>query len=398
MEQKTKSGFSLYINSNENFQNAMFVRERKKKYRIGLAIGLVFILICGFFAYRYRTYHQLKVVKSIAKDLTESFQSFAYKDGTICYSEDGISFLDKDGKEKWNRTYSFDNPIASYCGDYIVVASKNGNEAVLLDDEGQMKKFSASYSIVDVEVAKQGVVAMNLQGENGNYIELYEAAKKKLVSIKVTSEQNGYPLDIDLSSDGETLAVSYLVVDGINTKSRIAFYNFGEEGEEKEDQLIGGFDFKDTVIPKIQFMGDSTVAAIGDNQLILFKVGKVPTKKNEISFNNKNVKSVAINDQHIGIVFENQKKSAKDKYEARVYSKSGRKVMSRDFSSEYNKLLLNDGEMILAGNYHCSILNFTGHEMFQKDFKKRILNISPTGKNCRYLFSYEDSTQLVEAQ
>ena len=72
--------------------------------------------------------------------------------------------------------------------------------------------------------------------------------------------------------------------------------------------------------------------------------------------------------------------------------------MSKDFSSEYNKLLLNDGEMILAGNYHCSILNFTGHEMFQKDFKKRILNISPTGKNCRYLFSYEDSTQLVEVQ
>ena len=397
MEQKTKSGFSLYINSNENFQNAMFVRERKKKYRIGLAIGLAVVCICCFFAYRYRTYYELKVVKSIAKDLTESFQSFAYKNGTICYSEDGISFLDEDGDEQWNRTYSFESPIASYCGDYIVVASKNGNEAVLLDDTGQMKKFSASYPIVDVEVAKQGVVALNLQGDNGNYIELYEAAKKKLVSIKVTSEQNGYPMDIDLSSDGETLAVSYLVVDGINTKSRIAFYNFGEEGEEKEDQLIGGFDFKDTVIPKIHFMGDSADAAIGDNKLILFKVGSSPSKKNEIPLN-KTVKSVAVTDQHIGLVFDNQKKSAEDKYEARVYSKSGRKVMSKDFSSEYNKLLLNDGEMILAGNYHCSILNFAGHEMFQKDFKKRILNISPTGKSRRYLFSYEDSTELAKLQ
>ena len=31
MEQKTKSGFSLYVNSNENIQNALFLREKKKK-------------------------------------------------------------------------------------------------------------------------------------------------------------------------------------------------------------------------------------------------------------------------------------------------------------------------------------------------------------------------------
>ena len=36
MEQKTKSGFSLYVNSNENIQNALFLREKKKKYRMGL--------------------------------------------------------------------------------------------------------------------------------------------------------------------------------------------------------------------------------------------------------------------------------------------------------------------------------------------------------------------------
>ena len=88
-----------------------------------------------------------------------------------------------------------------------------------------MKKFSVSYPIVDLEVAKQGVIALILHSDNGNYIELYDAAQKKLVSIKVTSDQNGYPMDIDLSSDGQDLLVSYLVVDGINVKSRVALYN-----------------------------------------------------------------------------------------------------------------------------------------------------------------------------
>ena len=80
------------------------------------------------------------------------------------------------------KTYSIKNPQASYCGDYIVVASKNGNEIALLDSDGQMKKFSVSYPIVDLEVAKQGVIALILHGDNGNYIELYDAAQKKLVT------------------------------------------------------------------------------------------------------------------------------------------------------------------------------------------------------------------------
>lgn len=395
MEQKTKSGFSLYINSNENFQNALLLREKKKKYRIGLVIAFIVICICSFFAYRYRTYHSIKVDKVITKDLTESFQSFAYKKGTICYSEDGVSFLDGKGNEKWNRTYSIKNPQASYCGNYIVIASKNGNEIALLDNDGQMKKFSVSYPIVDVEVAKQGVIALILHGDNGNYIELYDAAQKKLVSIKVTSDQNGYPMDIDLSSDGQNLLVSYLVVDGINVKSRIALYNFGQEGEDKGDQLIGGFDFKDTVIPKVNFMGDSKAVAVGDDQMVFFKVGRTISKKETIAFE-RNVNSVAVNDDYIGLVFENQKKTDQEKYEAVVYNKSGRKLMTHDFSAEYNKLLLGDKELLLAGNYHCSIVNFAGHEMFQKDFKKRIVNISPTGKKQRYLITYENSTNLSE--
>ena len=44
MEQKTKSGFSLYVNSNENIQNALFLREKKKKYRMGLIIA--FVVVC----------------------------------------------------------------------------------------------------------------------------------------------------------------------------------------------------------------------------------------------------------------------------------------------------------------------------------------------------------------
>lgn len=395
MEQKTKSGFSLYINSNENVQNAIIIRERKKKYRIGLLILMAAVVILGIFLYRYRTYRKISVVKSITKDVADSVRSFSYKSGSVCYSEDGISFLDGNGQRKWEKTYSLKNPMASYCGDYIVIASKNGNEVVLFDDEGHMKRFSVSYPIISAEVASQGVIALILQGDHGNYIELYEAAEKKLVTIKTTADQNGYPLDIDLSEDGQNLVVSYLVVDGIKTKSRVAFYNFGEEGQEKEDQLIGGFDFADTVIPKVNFMGDSRVCAIGDNRLILFKAGNSPRKKKEVKIDDT-IKSVAANEKNVAIVIENRKRTKEETYELKIYNKSGREIGSADFSAEYNKIELGKGEVLVTGNYHSSIFNFAGHEMFEHDFDKRILHISPTGKGRRYLVSYEDGTELIK--
>jgi len=48
-----------------------------------------------------------------------------------------------------------------------------------------------------------------------------------------------------------------------------------------------------------------------------------------------------------------------------------------------------------VGNYHCSMINYAGHEMYQQIFKKRIQAMAPTGKAERYLITFEDKTQLV---
>jgi hypothetical protein len=163
----------------------------------------------------------------------------------------------------------------------------------------------------------------------------------------------------DWSSD--VCSSDLLVVDGIETKSRVAFYNFGDEGQEKEDQLIGGFDFKDTVIPKVGYMGGSRVCAVGDNKIIIFKAGKNPGKRKTITLEDS-IKSVAMSESHLVVITENQKNAEEDKYTARIYSKSGREIQSVGFSSEYNRLVLGEKEFIVYGNYHCSIFNFAGHE------------------------------------
>ena len=141
-------------------------------------------------------------------------------------------------------------------------------------------------------------------------------------------------------------------------------------------------------------MGDSRLCAVGDGKLIIFKAGKSPSKQKEVKIE-KSVKSVSVNDKYIAMIIENQKKNDEEKFEAKIYNKSGREIMSKGFSSEYNKVVLGKKELMVTGNYHCSIFNFAGHEMFDKDFKKRILDISPTGKTRKYLVAYENKTELI---
>ena len=94
-------------------------------------------------------------------------------------------------------------------------------------------------------------------------------------------------------------------------------------------------------------MGDSKAVAIGDDQMIFFKVGKTISKKQTISFD-KDVSSVAVNDDYAAFVFEDQKKQIKKNMKQSYIIKQEKKLMSHKFSSEYNKLLLGEKEILFG--------------------------------------------------
>ena len=71
-----------------------------------------------------------------------------------------------------------------------------------------------------------GVVAAVLQDENVTWVNLYKSNGDSIASDKTTVSESGYPLDIDLSPDGQKLAVSYLGVKEGNITSDVVFYHF----------------------------------------------------------------------------------------------------------------------------------------------------------------------------
>ena len=312
----------------ENEMPRLFPKGFSKHISKGvIAICVVALIILGSIYFVNRTYNGYEVVEETGVKNASMLDYIPYQESLLKYSKDGATYVDEKGKAVWNETFAMKMPTADVSGDYIAIADLNGNDVYVFNKEGKVSNTSMPYKICDIEVASQGEFAVILEGESKeNYINIYDKNGEPVSEIQTTIDKSGYPMDIDLSSDGQDLLVSYLVVDGINVKSRVALYNFGQEGEDSGDQMIGGFDFKDTVIPKVSFMGDSKAVAIGDDQMIFFKVGKTISKKQTISFD-KDVSSVAVNDDYAAFVFEDQKKTDQEKYEAVVYNKTGKKLI-----------------------------------------------------------------------
>ena len=86
-----------------------------------------------------------------------------------------------------------------------------------------------------------------------SWVNLYQADGTAIAEDKTTVTESGYPLDIDLSPDGQKLAVSYLGVKEGMISSDVVFYHFGSAGQAENDYVVSRETYTDTVIPEIYF-------------------------------------------------------------------------------------------------------------------------------------------------
>lgn len=49
------------------------------------------------------------------------------------------------------------------------------------------------------------------------------------------------------------------------------FYNFGDAGQNKEDNIVAEYQYENIVIPQIIYLDNTTAVAFGDNGYSIFK-------------------------------------------------------------------------------------------------------------------------------
>ena len=365
-----------------------------------VAVIVVIIIFAGIYMiFVDRGYNGYEVVEETGVKNASMLDYAPYQNSLLKFSKDGATYVDEKGKAVWNETFAMKMPTADVSGEYAAIADMNGNDVYIFNTQGKVSNTTMPYKICDIAVASQGEFAVILEDEKVNYINIYDKNGEQISEIQTTIDKSGYPMDMDLSSDGTKLFSTYLYLDGVDVKNGLAAYNFGPVGvNENADRLMGGYQLEDTLVPKVEFLDNNTICAFGDNQVILYSMREKPSEKARIALKSE-VQSVIYNDKYVGIVISNEEETKKNEekapYVLELYNTNGRKVMTQKIDFSYENVRMTKDEIVFTGGTECRIYTVKGKLKFSYTFSKNVVDMVPTGYSSRYIVLYDSGSEVV---
>lgn len=362
-------------------------------YRIILVmIVLTVSAILLYINYQNKVYTDYEVVQEYERQDADEANYILCNGKVLKYSQDGAEVFDGANNAVWNETYEMQNPMVATCKDSVAICDYKGNRIYVISDAGEQGIIETKLPITNISVSQQGVVAAVLEDNDVTRIFLFSKEGEELINIRCTMAQNGYPVDISLSEDGIKLGVSYIRIERGELKSSVAFYNFGDVGQNEIDNYASGYDYIDTVIPKVKFINSSTAFALGDNRFNLYRGSQKPTSVFETILNEE-VQSVFYGNKSVGLVFRTGE--SENKFRIDVYNEEGELSLSQKFDIDYLDIILKDDLLIIYNDTRCIIYNTHGVEKFSGSFREPVLLLVPTEQKSKYLLVNRSAVQTI---
>lgn len=361
---------------------------RRRAERILVFVILAALAVCGtWLLLKNQSYSQARKASGYANEISDTSNYVQFADGLIRYNRDGVVFLNRKNEEQWIQPTQLQNPVIEVKKKTFAVADSGGNSILVFSEEGLKGEIQTTLPIEKIAVSDQGIVSAILRNENSPKIISYDATGNILVEQQATLNNTGYPMALEMSDDGETLAVSYLYTKGIMPESRVVYYNFGEKGKEKADNKVAEDEYTGKIMADIYFMGNDRSVAVSDDSFVIYEGAETPKKTKEISLDQE-IKSVFHSDEYIGFILLNKEKSG---YEARLYDRSGKMLISREFSGEYSNVKMDGDEILMYAGSKCCIITATGIIKFHGDLKTDALEMfRAPGLNRYYVMSVNE--------
>ena len=335
----------------------------------------------GFYIEK-RSYHNYKVVQSSEQEDVVS-TSYIEMDGDILrYSPDGVSLVSDKMSTLWSETYQMQNPVADVNGTRAVIADKDGTTLEIYDKSGKTGSVTTSYSIIKARVSKSGLVAAILDGGDDTWIDFYSTDGSLIAENQTKIDDPGYPLDIAVSEDGVVMMVTYQFVDGSDTTSYVAFYNFGDVGQNEDDRIVSGYKYEGVVVPQIQYLSNNRSIALKDNGFTIYQGSQIPKEVKTIE-TDKEIVSTFYDDDMVGLVFKNDSKDKQ--YIMEVYNTAdGKLKFKEDFNIPYTTIKLSGGNILMYNSSQMCVMNSRGVQKYLGSVDGTIKDFFKIGMN-RYL-------------
>lgn len=370
-------------------------RNRRWVFRRRMALGLFAALVIGGFVLynRMYTYTDYVIVDSYENEAASGSKYESVGKNLYRYNSDGVSCVSRKNELKWSITYNMQAPIADVCGETMVIAEQQGNQVYVVNKEGLVGNFETLLPILKVRVSKQGVVAVVLQEEGVTWVNLYQPDGTSIANDKTTVAESGYPLDIDLSPDGQKLMVSYLGIENGIISSRVVFYHFGAEGQSVSNHIVGSESYTELVIPEVYFTDNSRAVAVADNGFMVYKGSNEPKQSASVSFEEEII-STFHDGSRIGFLFRSTK--GEHPYRMELYNYSGRKKASREVDAEFDKIKIQNKQILMYSDNHCDIFLLSGRKRFSCAYEKEIVDVFYFSEFRKYMFITQNSFDKIK--
>ena len=346
----------------------------------------------GFYIEK-RSYHNYKVVQSSEQEDVVS-TSYIEMDGDILrYSPDGVSLVSDKMSTLWSETYQMQNPVADVNGTRAVIADKDGTTLEIYDKSGKTGSVTTSYSIIKARVSKSGLVAAILDGGDDTWIDFYSTDGSLIAENQTKIDDPGYPLDIAVSEDGVVMMVTYQFVDGSDTTSYVAFYNFGDVGQNEDDRIVSGYKYEGVVVPQIQYLSNNRSIALKDNGFTIYQGSQIPKEVKTIE-TDKEIVSTFYDDDMVGLVFKNDSKDKQ--YIMEVYNTAdGKLKFKEDFNIPFTTIKLSGGNILMYNSSQMCVMNSRGVQKYLGSVDGTIKDFFKIGMN-RYLLVLDSGVDVIK--
>lgn len=377
----------------EDYQARLSKHRHATMRRTVITVCVIAAAVAGVLLFiEKRSYRNYTVLQTSEQ---EDIVSTGYRemDGKILrYSPEGASLVNGEMEPYWSYLYDMQNPAADVNGDKAVIADIDGTAMEIFDGEGETGSVTTSYTIVKARISKSGMVAAILDGGDSTWINYYAADGSLIAENQTHVEDPGYPMDVTVSDNGDVMMVTYQFVDGSNTTSYVAFYNFGDVGQNEDDRIVSGYTYEGVVIPQIQYLDDSHAAALRDDGFSIYTGPQIPKETMTVEVENEIV-STFLSDNLIGMVFKNDDKDKQ--YTMNVYSLNGSLKFSRDFNIPYTTIKMSGGNILLYNDSQIYVMNSRGVEKYNGTVDGNINDFFKIGWN-RYLLVMDSGVSVIK--
>ena len=372
-------------------------KKRRKKIFLLIVFASVLIAVVAsvviIYLYNNRRFTNYEVRNEVKRSDSNTVKYAAFGDNILKYSRDGASGLNLKGQQLWNGGYGMEQPQADVCEDFAVISDMGGKELYVYNGSDSGTRIETALPIVKARVAAQGVVAVLERDKTSNIITIYNPysnATPVLVEIPTNVDSDGYPVDFDISSDGNSLVVSYLKVNKSVVSNRVNFYNFTEVGQDK-NRLVGTKDYGKETVFHIEFLDGDKVGIFREEGFSVYSNLKEPQEDFTEKYKQK-IKSVVTSEDGVGVILMD---GGNAKKHLKLYTLSGKEKLFYDLSYDYDQVYLKNDELVFYSGKKIRILRCNGKEKADITPQKTVQWMFSSGNSQRYYLIDEGTIQEI---